>query len=150
MNEGKQPRRWLRAFPRAWRDRYGGELQGLVEDLRAQGDLRSSDRIDLVRRGLAMRRDGLRRHTVLGALGIVAATVCALVGLALAGTFGSQATTGPVASRGVIEELHSHGVIIELHTHGVPVPAQRVVTLCHTTTSTGNLQCPTEITFRSR
>ncbi len=134
MNKGKEPTRWLRAFPRAWRDRYGGELSALVDDLRQEGDLRPSDRIDMVRRGIGMRRHGLRRRSVYGAVGVAAGTVCALVGLALAGTFGSQMSPGQ--SR----------IVIELHTHGAFVPATRVLTLCHMTIPAGKAQCPKLIT----
>ncbi len=136
MNKGRQPTRWLRAFPRAWRDRYGGELSALVDDLRERGDLRPSDRIDMVRRGLAMRRHRPRRRSVYAALGVVSATVCALVGLAFAGTFGSRMTPGSPAPRWVVE----------LHTHGVAVPATRVLALCHVTTPAREIKCPKEIT----
>ncbi len=145
MSKGKEPTRWGRAFPPAWRDRYGSELSALLEDLREQDDLRPSDRIDLVKRGLAMRRHGLeRRRSVYGALGVVAATVCALVGLVLAGTFTSQITSAPSASPRILELHIRH--IIELHTYGVPVPAKRVLTACHVTARTGKVQCPKVIT----
>lgn len=60
----REPKRWLRAFPRVWRDRYGCELDALVDDLREEGDLRPSDRIDIVRSGLAMRPHRENRRTV--------------------------------------------------------------------------------------
>ncbi len=129
MTEDKKLRRWLRAYPRDWRDRYTRELGALVDDLREEGDLRVSDRIDIVRSGLAMRRRGVERRSVYTVLGPVAAAAFALIGLALAGTFGpTQTTPGP----------HAVGRVIVLHAHVATVPpATGPVTLCQVTASTG-------------
>jgi hypothetical protein len=127
MTEDKEPRRWMRAFPRDWRDRYARELGALVDDLRNEGDLRPSDRIDIVRSGLAMRRHRVKRRSVYKALGPVFAAASVLVGLALAGTFGpAQTTPGSSAA----------GQIIVLPT-GTLSPADGHVTFCQVTPSTG-------------
>lgn len=77
--------RWLRAFPRAWRTRYGEELVALIEDLEHDDDLRAIDRLDLVRGGIRMRRLRRARKATLGALAAGATLACALGGLVLSG-----------------------------------------------------------------
>ena len=129
MTEDKEPRRWMRAFPRDWRDRYEREFGVLVDDLRDEGDLRPSDRIDIIRSGLAMRRLRAKRRSVYKALGPVFAAASVLVGLALAGTFGpAQTTPGPPVA----------GKIIVLPARTVPWRAKKpAVILCQSTPSTG-------------
>jgi hypothetical protein len=135
MNEDKEPRRWVRAFPRDWRDRYAREFGALVDDLREEGDLRPSDRIDIIRSGLAMRRLQAKRRSVYKTLGPVFAAASVLVGLALAGTFGPSPkfhtkwdTLGP----------HVSGQVIVLHADSVSVPpATGPITFCQVTPSTG-------------
>ncbi len=129
MTADKQPRRWMRAFPRDWRDRYEREFGVLVDDLRDEGDLRPSDRIDIIRSGLAMRRLRAKRRSVYTALGPVFAAASVLVGLALAGTFGpAQTTPGPPVA----------GQIIVLPARTVPWRAKKpAVILCQSTPSTG-------------
>jgi hypothetical protein len=136
MTKDMKPKRWLRAFPRAWRTRYGGELGALVDDLREEGDLRTSDRIDIVRSGLALRHHRVKRRSVYGALGGVVAAVFALVGLALAGTFASSPTMPPPPVAGRIVVLHAHRV------PDVTAP----ITFCQVTPSTGAVQACTTLT----
>ena len=93
MKQDKEPGRWLSAFPRAWRVRYGGELAALVDDLREEGDLRPSDRIDMVRSGPGMRRQRVTRRSAYGTVGVLLGAVCALIGLALSGTLSPSPTT---------------------------------------------------------
>ena len=128
MTEDKETRRWMRAFPRDWRDRYAREFGAFVDDLREEGDLRPSDRIDIVRSGLAMRHRRAKRRSVYKALGPVFAAAFVLVGLALAGTFGpAQTTPGPSAA----------GQVIVLHARTVPWRAKTPAFICTTTPSTG-------------
>ena len=134
MTEDKEPRRWLRAFPRDWRDRYAREFGALVNDLREEGDLRSSDRIDIVRSGLAMRHHRAKRRSVYKALGPVLAAASVLVGLALAGTFGPSPkfqpkwdTLGPTVP----------GQVIALPARTVPWRAKTPAVICTITPSTG-------------
>ncbi|MGH9303586.1 MAG: hypothetical protein ACRDZ5_04130, partial [Acidimicrobiales bacterium] len=80
-------KRWLSLFPRAWRARYGGELSGLVEDLQNDDDLRASDRVDMLRSGLAIRQHSPGRpspRSLRAAVGMGTAALCAVAGLALA------------------------------------------------------------------
>ncbi len=77
--------RWSRAFPRAWRTRYGQELAALIEDLEGDDDLRAIDRLDLVRGGIRMHRLRRARRATLGALTAAATLGCALGGLVLSG-----------------------------------------------------------------
>ena len=98
MSDDTEPGRWLRAFPRPWRAHYGRELDALVDELREEGDLRPSDRIDILRSGLTVRRRAVKPRALYGALGAVVTAVCVLVALALAGTFGpTQRASGPPA-----------------------------------------------------
>lgn len=141
MTEDKKPRRWLRAFPRDWRGRYARELGALVDDLREEGDLRASDRIDIIRSGLAMRRHRVKRRSVYKALGPVLAGASVLGGLALAGTFGpTQTTPGPSAV----------GRIIIAHPLTVP-SASGPITFCQVTPTTGAVSmCEATVPFRAQ
>ena len=135
MTADKQPRRWMRAFPRDWRDRYEREFGVLVDDLRDEGDLRPSDRIDIVRSGLAMRRHRVKRRSVYKALGPVFAAASVLVGLALAGTFGPSPS---LHTKWDILAPRVPGQVIVLHADSVTVPpATGPVTFCQVTPSTG-------------
>jgi hypothetical protein len=134
MTEDKEPRRWMRAFPRGWRDRYAAELNALVDDLREEGDLRPSDRIDIVRSGLTMRSRHVNRRSLYKALGPMFAAASVLVGLALAGTFGPSPkfhakwdTLGPPVA----------GQVIVLHARTVPWRAKKPALICTLTPSTG-------------
>ncbi|HWF32499.1 MAG TPA: hypothetical protein VG188_08085 [Solirubrobacteraceae bacterium] len=51
----RQARRLLRAYPRAWRARYGAELVALLTELSADRPVCSRMRLDVVRAGLAER-----------------------------------------------------------------------------------------------
>ena len=94
--------RWLRFFPRSWRTRYGEELDALVADLQEADDLRPSDRIDLVRGGLAVRRQRVGRRPVYRAVGVGVGAVGALVGLAVTGELGVTASRAPAPERAVV------------------------------------------------
>jgi hypothetical protein len=132
MRKDKQPRRWLRAFPRVWRDRYGGELGALIDDLREEKALRLSDRIDILRSGLAMRRHAVKRRSVYGAFGAVVGAVCALVALALAGVFGPRPTTPGPSFVGRIVVVPAKHVLSPAH-------VERVIATCETATSAGDV-----------
>ena len=132
MRRDKQPWRWLRAFPRVWRDRYGGELGALIDDLREEKGLRLSDPIDILRSGLAMRCHAVRRRSVYGAFGAAVGAACALVALALAGVFGPSLTTRGPSSVGRIVVVPAKHVVL-------PGRVERVMATCQTATSTGEV-----------
>ena len=94
--------RWLRFFPRSWRNRYGEELDALVADLQEADDLRPSDRVDLVRSGLAVRRRRVGRRPVYRAVGVGLGAVGALVGLGVAGELGVTASHAAAPERAVV------------------------------------------------
>lgn len=147
MTEDKEPRRWMRAFPRGWRDRYAAELNALVDDLREEGDLRPSDRIDIVRSGLTMRSCHVNRRSLHKALGPVFAAASVLVGLALAGTFTPartvlgplQAALGPPASGKVIV-LHARTTVLS--------PAQKAIIFCTAAPIIGEVTACTSLSAR--
>ena len=107
----RQTKRWLRAFPRSWRSRYGTEFETLIEKLESADDLRTSDRVDVIRSGLEMRRaqaSALGRPAWLFATaGIVVAALCVVGGLALSGTFSSPPTS-TLASPRIISVIRIH------------------------------------------
>jgi hypothetical protein len=115
-----------------WRDRYGGELAVLIDELREEKALRLSDRIDILRSGLAMRRHAVRRRTVYGAFGVAVGAVCALVALALAGVFGPWPTTPGPSSVGRIIVVPAKRVLS-------PAYVERVIGTCETDTSAGDI-----------
>jgi hypothetical protein len=132
MTWGKHPRRGLHAFPRAWRDRYGAELHALIDDLDDEGDLRLSDRIDIARKGLAMRRHHMRRRSLYKVLGPLVAAGSVLVGLAWAGTFApAQTALGPRA----------RGTVIVLHADSATVPpgVRKAILFCTAAPITGQV-----------
>ena len=107
----RRTKRWLRAFPRSWRSRYGTEFETLIKELESADDLRTSDRVDVLRSGLEMRRDqasALGRPAWLSATaGIVVAVLCVVGGLALSGTFSSS--PAPIlASPRIISAIRVH------------------------------------------
>lgn len=55
MSAGESGGRWLRIYPRAWRERYGQELQELILATSGDGPLPWRTRVDLVRAGLGER-----------------------------------------------------------------------------------------------
>ncbi len=138
MTEGHRQRRWLVVFPRGWRDRYGAELDTLVDDLRGEGDLRSSDRIDIVRAGLATRTRALRRRSLSKVLGPALAAAAVLVGLALAGTF-----TPPQSARSPSQTqlgVPFPGQVVVLHAHATGFsPAQKAIIFCTAAPATGQV-----------
>ncbi len=87
---GNVSTRWLRVFPRTWRNRYEDELAALIEDLEHDDDLRAVDRLDIMRAGLQARARGPhRRATILATTG--AATLASTLGaLTLAGVLTSS------------------------------------------------------------
>jgi hypothetical protein len=146
MTEDKQPRPWMRAFPRSWRDRYAAELNALVDDLREEGDLRPSDRIDIVRSGLTMRSRHVNRRSLHKALGPVFAAASVLVGLALAGTFApAQTVLGrPQTALG----LPVSGKVIVLHARTTVLsPAQKAI-FCTAAPITGEVTACTSLSAR--
>jgi hypothetical protein len=86
--------RWLAAFPRSWRTRYGEELATLIEELAQSGDLRAIDKLDLIRSGLRMRRGHLRRVTFRAA-GVAALVASTITGLALSGALSTPSPIPP-------------------------------------------------------
>lgn len=133
MTWGNHPRRFLHAYPRAWRDRYGAELHALIDDLDDEGDLRLSDRIDIARKGLAMRHHHMNRRSLYKVLGPVVAAGSVLVGLAWAGTFApAQTALGPRA-RGTVIVLHAHTATV------VPPGARKAILFCTAAPITGQV-----------
>lgn len=132
MTWGNHPTRFLHAYPRAWRDRYGAELHALIDDLDDEGDLRLSDRIDIARKGLVMRRHRMKRRSLYKVLGPVVAAGSVLVGLAWAGTFApAQTALG----------LRASGAVIVLHAHVATVPpgARKAILFCTAAPITGQV-----------
>ena len=72
------------------------------DDLREEGDLRPSDRIDMVRSGPGMRRQRVTRRSAYGTVGVVLGAVCALVGLALSGLSPSPTTPRTRAANRIV------------------------------------------------
>lgn len=138
MTEDKEQRPWMRAFPRGWRDRYAAELNALVDDLREEGDLRSSDRIDIVRSGLTMRSRHVNRRSLYKALGPMFAAASVLVGLALAGTFAPAQTTLRPPQAVLVPP--ASGKVIVLHARTTVVsPAQKAIMFCTAAPITGEV-----------
>jgi len=134
----KESWRSVRAFPRPWRGRYGDELADLLDQLRRDDDLRAADLFDVVRTGLAMRRQARTRRSLYGALGSAVAAACALWGLTLGGVLGPSPTTPYPPPAGRIVTL----------TPAVEHPGR--VTLCALTLSTGAvLSCHTPTSARA-
>jgi hypothetical protein len=122
--------RWLRAFPPAWRARYGDELAALLEDLQRDDDLRAVDQFDLLRAGLRTRRREVRvRRAALVAASGVVALACALGGLALSDALSTS--SAPATGQ-------------HIHVGASPPVATRVVVLKPVTLTVTQLCAPLE------
>ena len=55
MTNGKNFNRWLKAYPRTWRERYGDELIALLEDHTINGRLPLRHKVSVLSGGLAQR-----------------------------------------------------------------------------------------------
>ncbi len=124
--------RWLRAFPRAWRDRYGEEVRALIEDLEGDDDLRAVDRLDLLRSGLRTRTHSRPRLAVLVAASCSLALAGTLVGLGSSGVFSPALRSHRSTPRAVVDALsiasHTFGPLSLSKVHESPEMATHPLT----------------------
>jgi hypothetical protein len=108
----------LRAFPRAWRDRYGDEVADLLSDIESdETKLRPSDLLDLVRAGASQRcvevwrrmthpRRQLAARMAIGGVGLAA---LALVALISTGSIFGPTTSSPTTHMVARSQPHPSG-----------------------------------------
>jgi hypothetical protein len=114
-----RPQHWLlRAFPRAWRDRYGDEVADLLSDIESdETKLRTSDLLDLVRAGASQRcvevwrrmthpRRQLAARMAIGGVGLAA---LALVALISTGSIFGPTTSSPTTHMVARSQPHPSG-----------------------------------------
>ncbi|MDQ4070088.1 MAG: hypothetical protein M3203_11540, partial [Actinomycetota bacterium] len=97
--DGAGMSRWLRLFPKPWRDRYGGEVDEVLERSRRSG---LADGLDLLAAAPAVWADHLRdrRTTLMRTVRAVAVMLVAVGGVAV--------TWAVTELQGGIAELPSH------------------------------------------
>jgi hypothetical protein len=109
-------RGWLfrslgKLYPKAWRDRYGGEVDDLSDELLAAGEVtRPRLVIELLCSGLSERLRSWHRARFVLVSGAVALVVLLTLALSLGGVFQGRPSTSPISTCGTARHVKVTGI----------------------------------------